>query len=533
MGGMQQLPKVRAIALALLLAALAACSGDKPRDNTVRALLSADPASLSLLGKMDLNTELLAAQITDSLVQYDAHLALVPRVAESWQVAEDRRTVTFRLRDGVRWHDGRPVEAEDVVFSVHAAQRPATENKTYATLLADIESVTATDARTLEVHYKTLSPDFLEAWRLPLLPRHLAGADEDLLTGEFGQHPIGCGPFRFVSYRVGQEIVLDANAAYWDGPPELDRLVLKIYPDQRTGFQALLLGELDLMRVSADLWLEARETEDGARLGSFVYWPLTVWPVMWNLENNPFFGDARVRRALVHALDREEFAEVVAHAQARPAVTTYHPDTEWADAALKPRTHDPELAARLLEEAGWTDADGDGVREKDGRPFRFTLLVPDSSMQLVQQIVVWQQHSWAAIGVAAEIERLEWQAFRERRDAGEFEAASFNISLTPSPDQSDLYHSSARETGYNVYGLRDPIVDRLCESGRAEFDRDKRREIYRELQRILHEQEYISAMFHFASPILHDAGLSGLAASPIGLWVTADGPRRWRWTRAE
>jgi peptide/nickel transport system substrate-binding protein len=532
MGGMSR-PKLRGALCALLLLALAACRREATRDDAVRALLSADPASLSLLGKMDVNTELVAAQITDSLVQYDAHLALVPRVAESWTVADDRRTVTFRLRDGVRWHDGRPVVAEDVVFSVEAARRPATENRTYASLLGEIESLRAIDERTVEARYRTMSPDFLEAWRLPLLPKHLAGADADLLTGEFASHPIGCGPFRFVSYRNGQEIVLERNDDYWDGRPDIERLVLKIYPDQQTGFQALLLGELDLMRVSADLLQQAREAPDAKRLGSLVYWPLSVWPVMWNLEGNPFFGDARVRRALVHALDRDEFVEVVAHGQARTAVTTYHPDTEWADPTLAPRAYDPDLAARLLEEAGWTDSDGDGVRDKDGRPFRFTLLVPDSTMQLLQQIVVWQQHAWAAIGVAAEIERLEWQAFRERRDAGRFDAASFSISLTPSPDQFDLYHSSSRENGFNVYGLHDAAVDSLCERGRAEFDPDRRREIYRELQRILHEQEYVSAMFHFATPVLHDAGLAGLAGSPLGLWVTVDGPRRWHWTRPE
>ena len=525
------------IAGALLAVVLVGCPGPGPddpgsaraaADNTVRALFSADPASLTLLGKMDLNTEILAVQITDSLVQYDSRLALRPRVAESWEVSADRRTVTFHLRDGVRWHDGTPVTAEDVVFSVQAACEPATENKTYAGLMRAIESITAPDPHTVRVRYSAMSPDFLEAWRLPLLPRHLAGADADLLTGEFAKHPVGCGPFRFVSYRQGQEIVLAANLDYWDGRPRIDRLVLKIFPDQRTAYQALMLGELDLMKASADLWLEAQRSDAAGRLGSFVYWPLSVWPVVWNLENNPFFGDARVRRAMVHALDRDEFAEVVVHGQARTAVTTYHPDTEWADARLAPHAHDPQLAARLLDEAGWTDADGDGVREKNGRPFRFTLLTPESTMQLAQQIVVWQQHSWARIGIQVEIEQLEWQTFRERRNAGAFEAASFSMTLTPSPDQFDLYHSSAREA-YNFYGLRDAEIDRLLELGRVEFDDARRKEIYRSLQHVLHEREPIGAMFHFATPILHDAALEGLMGSPLGLWVTTEGPRLWRW----
>ena len=521
----------------MALAVAAGCGGREAgpahaaTDNTVRALIGADPASLSLLGKMDLNSEILAVQITDSLVQYDAHLALAPRVAESWSVSPDHRTLTFHLREGVRWHDGTPVTADDVVFSAELARAPATENKTYASMLRGVEAVEAPDPRTVVVRYSMPTPDFLEAWRLPLLPRHLAGADADLLTGAFARHPVGCGPFRFVSYRPGQEIVLEASPDYWDGRPSIDRLVLKVFPDQRTALQALLLGELDLMRTSPDQWLEAQSADTSGRIGAFVFWPLSVWPVIWKLEGNPFFGDARVRRAMIHALDREEFAAVVAHGQARPAVTTYHPDTEWADPGLRPLAYDRDLAARLLEQAGWIDADGDGVREKDGRPFRFTLLTPESSMQLLQQIAVWQQHSWEQVGLRVDIEQLEWQAFRERRNAGAFDAVSFSLSLTPNPDQTELYHSSARENGFNFYGLHDAEIDRLLDAGRAEWDPARRKEIYRDLQRRLLDEQPLAAVFHFASPTLHDAALEGLTASPVGLWITTAGPRMWRWGR--
>jgi peptide/nickel transport system substrate-binding protein len=526
-------------AILLAIAGCVACGGaatDEPGGGptdvkTVRILLSADPASLSILGKLDGNADRLNLQLTDSLVQYDAGLRLQPRVAESWEVSDDRKTVTFHLRDGVRWHDGTPVTADDVVFTVEKVREPAVENKTYGPLFRDVESIEALDPSTVRVHYTKTTPDFLESWCVPLVPRHLAGVEEDLLTSEFARHPIGCGPFRFVSYRRGQEIVLEANDDYWDGRPQIDRLVFKIYPDQRTAYQALIIGDLDMMKVSPELWNEARQSEAGARLNAIVYSNLAVWPVIWNQDgSNPFFVDVRVRKALVHALDRDEFVEKVAHGLANPGITTYHPESPWADASLKPREYDRERAERLLDEAGWRDRDGDGIRDREGRPFRFTLLTPNSSFQLVQQIAVWQQDAWKQIGVHAEIERMEWQAFRERRNAGNFEAVSFLLRFTPNPDQFDLYHSSATETGFNFYGLNDAEIDRLVELGRATFDQEERVAIYGQLQQALYEREPITCTFNFASPVLYDRRLSGVTASPLGVLLTTEGPRLWRWT---
>jgi peptide/nickel transport system substrate-binding protein len=531
--------------LALLTClALAGCGGpgDAPvepaasgaaRENVVRAWMGADPASLSLIGKMDHNAELLAVQITDSLVQYDPQLVLRPRVAEAWEFSEDRRTLTFHLRDDVRWHDGTPVTAEDVVFTVRTVTDPATENRSYGGPLRDVLSIEALDRRTVRVRYEQVTPDVLEHWRVPLIPKHVAGADEDLLTGEFARHPVGCGPFRFASYRPGQEIVLEANDDYWDGPPHVDRLLFKVYPEQQTAYQALLTGGLDVMKVSPALWFEARQSDSSARLEWFVYSRPAVWPVVWNQDgSNPFFTDRRVRQALMHALDRNAFIETVAHGQARPGATSYHPDTIWADPEIEPRAYDPELAARLLDEAGWTDSDGDGTRDRDGAPFRFTLLTPNSTMQLVKQIAVWQQHSWAQIGVRAEVERLEWQAFRERRNAGDFEAASFSLTFSPNPDQFDLYHSTARETGFNFYGMDHREIDRTLEQARETFDTDERRRIYRRLQHLLFEEEPIGCTFYFSSPVLHDRNLTGIVPTPLGIWHTTEGPRVWRWSDA-
>jgi peptide/nickel transport system substrate-binding protein len=534
---MSWLPRTVRVALLAALPLLAACAGAEPPDSgaapdRVRVYLSKAPASLSLLGKADTNTEIVAFQITDSLVQYDAELELAPRVAESWRFSDDRLTLTFRLRDGIRWHDGEALTADDVVFTVDKVREPAVENRVWAPMFRDLVELSAPDARTVVARYEVAAPEALEAWRVPLLPRHLAGRDADLVTGEFSRHPVGCGPFRFVRYETDREIVLEANDDYWDGRPAIDQLVFRIFPDQRTAYQALFTGELDFMHMSADLWQEARDSPRAEHLRSGIYHALSVWHIGWNARGNPFFGDPRVRRAMVHALDRDRFNESVLYGLARPGVTPFHPDTPWADPDLEPLRYDPDEARRLLDAAGWIDTDGDGVRDRDGRPFEFTLMIPASTQKVVDHLAAWQQESWSDIGVRAEIEKLEWQAFRQRRAEGRFDAAEASFQYTPNPDQFyDLYHSAARDAGFNFFGLEDPEIDRLLEQGRRSFDPAIKRETYFELQRRLRELEPLTCLFHFATPVLYDRRLEEVRFNALGYGRTTDGPRLWR--RAE
>ena len=501
---------------------------------TVRAHLKLPPASLSMLGKTDLNSEIVAYQVTDSLVQYDPQLEMQPQVARAWEFSEDRRTITFELRDGVRWHDGRPVTAYDVVGSVAQVFDPATESRTYLGPLRDLISIESLGPQRVRARFSTATPDVLEAWLLPLVPRHLVRLDANLLEGTFKDHPVGCGPFRFVRYETDARIVLEANDDYWAGRPQIDRLVFKIYPDQHTALQALLKGDLDIMTVTSELWKQALESKSAPRLEAFHYYRLASWTLMLNQDGtNPFFTDVRVRRALVLALDRDRFREKVVHGQARLGATTYFTDTVWGHPDLEPLPYDPAEAARLLDEAGWTDSDGDGLRDRDGRPFRFTLLIPASSQKLNDKLAAWQQDAWGAVGIGAQIQKLEFQAFRARRNAHRFEALAMNLVFSPNPDQSELYHSDSYPDGFNFVKFRDPEVDRLVRRARETFDPLERRETLFRLQERLLELQPVSSLFHFASPVLHDKRLLGVTPSPRDYYRTTHGPRLWRWAGSE
>jgi len=516
----------------ILLCAGVSCSGapEKPRAaGPLRVSLSSEPASLSLIGNTDRSSEILAALITESLVAYDARLGLVPRLARSWEVSPDGLIWTFHLREGVRWHDGAPVTAQDVAFTVKKVQDAATQSRSYLSQFQDV-SVESLDPLTVRARYAAPYADALDSWTLPIVPEHRAAADPDFLSGEFARHPVGCGAFRLKSVEAGREIALEANDAYWEGRPGLDGIVFRIIPEERTAFEALLKGDLDLMNVTADLWNEAQGSPRAARLASFVSYPFGVWYIGWNQDgSNPYFGDPRVRRAMVLALDRNRFISRVLSDKARPAVGTWHPDSPWFDASLAPWPYDPDAARRLLDEAGWRDSNGNGTRDKDGVEFRFRLMMAASSQEWTGRIAAWVQESLARIGVEMTIEKLEWRAFQEGRRAHRFQAAMASLGLGPVPDQFELYHSSSRERGLNYGGFRDDEVDRLLVEGRRTFDPARRLEIYHAIQRRIHDLEPISPLFHFAVPVLYDARLEGLEPSPRGIWLITPGPRRWRW----
>ena len=390
-------------------------------------------------------------------------------------------------------------------------------------------SVEAVDATTVRVRYDAATPDALEAWRLPIIPRHLAESGVDLLTGAFARHPVGCGPFRFVRYLPGEEIVLEANDDYWGGRPQIDRLEIKIFADQQTAYQALMTGDLDIMVMSSNLWKQASESAVADDLVLTSYKRYAVWVLGWNQNNNPFFGDAGVRRAMVHALDREQFIENVANGMAHLGATTFPPSSAWADPGIEPYGYDPDEAKRLLADAGWVDSDGDGVRERDGERLSFTLLYPTSSQQLTQWMAEWQQQAWNAIGAEVRLEAMEWQAFRERRKSRDFHVVAQTFHLTD-PDMTGLYHSDEVDSGFNFWGNQDAETDRLLEAVRYTLDPDERLARMHELQRRLHELEPVTALFFFDAPLAYRRNLEGVRPSPLGFANTTRGPREWRWS---
>jgi peptide/nickel transport system substrate-binding protein len=520
--------------LAATIAAVASCAGPtSKKDNDVFVAIYAEPQSLTFVGNSDINSAQLASMMSDGLVGYDAKGDYVPLVARAWEISPDGKTVTFHLRDDVLWHDGAAITSRDVAYTVDKVRDPATQARSWVSQFANVASVDTPDDHTVVVHYAKAYGDTLEPWRVPLVPEHVASKDADFLNGAFSKHPIGCGPFRFASYDKGQRVVLDAFDRYWGGRPAIDRLVFKIVSSERTAYESLLLGQLDQLAVTPDLWRDSLTAPAAARLARFVYFGFRAWKIDWNQnESVPFFHDKRVRRALLYALDREQFVDAVAAGLARPGISSYPPESPWADPSITAIPFDPEESARLLDEAGWRRPPSGGLRQREGRPFTFTLLFTAGSQELSDRIAAWMQQSLAEVGVGMKIEKVGAEAFRQRRKSQDFQAAMGTLAFDATPDRFDLYHSTARDGGFNFGGFSDPETDRLLEEGRTTFDPAARKALYDRLQHRLDDLQPVAFLFQFAQPVLRDPNLLGVVPSVVGFYQFAPGPRAWHWSTA-
>ncbi len=351
------------------------------------------------------------------LATYDESGDVVGRLARSWDASEDLRTWTLHLRPGVRWHDGRPTTAHDVKFTIELAGHPEV---LFDDPWHDVDSMRVRDDTTLTIYYarpKRGPSTWMVYWPL----HRLEGRDPtEFWSWEFWIRPVGNGPFRYVRHVPKTMVELEANPDFYAGKPAIDRLVIK-FGEQ--GLTELLSGNVDVASVNP---AEIPKIASDPRFR--VYYqilPDVAWltAIFWN-HDHPAVGDARVRKALTHAIDRRELVRVL----------NLPGDLPLSDALFTPQQYhrgdlpafleyDPARAASLLEDAGWRDADGDGVREGGGRPLQVTLLTAADGP--ARQMAVYIQAALRRVGVRLEIQTLDIQLLRRRVRGGAFDAVVF------------------------------------------------------------------------------------------------------------
>jgi len=490
--------------------------------------MQTEPTTLNFVTGTDGASVQVERLLSDFLVDHDRTLAIVPRLAESWDWSADRRTLTFHLRPGVRFHDGRPLTSDDVLFTYERLVDPKSKAVGRMDGFLPVERVTAPDPATVVVAYREPYAPALRTWEIPILPAHrYRGVDFD--TAPENRAPIGAGPFRFGAWEPGRRIVLEANDDYWGGRPAIDEFVFQIQPSLDTSLLALLAGETDYCKLTATAWGSRRDDPAfRSRYRVITFTPLFYYYIAWRGDgSNPFFADPRVRRALGFALDREGYIRSVLHGLGAPVPSPFAPllhapalaGAGTADAAVPAAAalFDPGRAARLLDEAGWTVDRRTGLRMRGGRPFRFTLLVFAGGEDHVQFAQV-AQDALRQIGVEMRVERLDWPALLSRLKGGQFEAALSGFSPTPDPDSLyGLLHSSQIGGGQNYAAYRDPEVDRWLEEGRRAQDPAGREAIYRRIEARLVAAQPYTTLFAPAVVGALNTRFEGGEPSPLGL----------------
>lgn len=471
-------------------------------------MLAGDSASHSVAGL-----------IFDGLVAYDPTLShLEPRLARSWEVSEDGLTITFNLRDDVRWQDGRPFSARDVEFGWRTITDPATITA-YAEDYRQVESFEVLGDHRFRVSYREPFAPALASWgNLVVLPRHLLEGRDINQASDFGRNPVGLGAYKFDSWESGRSITLLANRDYYRGRPHIDKVVYRIIPDLQTQFLELKSGGLDMMGLTPlQFSRQTVSTEFEKAFRKYKYLTNSYTYLGYNLKNE-LFTDVRVRRALSHAIDKEEIVRAVLMGLGQPAASPYKPGTVWVNERLEDLAFDPERSRALFEEAGWRDSDGDGVLDKDGRAFEFRILTNQGNESRLKTATIIQRRL-AEVGVSSEVRVVEWSAFINNFiDKRKFEAVVLGWSLSLDPDQYDIWHSSKTgEKEFNFVSFADPEVDRLLEEGRRTFDAAERKQAYDRFQEILVEQQPYTFLYVAHSLPALNGRFMGIRPAPAGI----------------
>jgi peptide/nickel transport system substrate-binding protein len=473
-------------------------------------MLAGDSASHSISG-----------MIFDSLIAYDKNLSeFEPRLAERWQVSEDGLEIVFHLRHDVRWHDGVPFTARDVEFGFQTITHPDTLTA-YAEDYRQVERFEVLDDFTIRVTYRQPFAPALGSWAssLIVLPKHLLeGKPINDHARDFGRHPIGLGPYRFESWESQKQISLRANHDYYRGRPYIERSVTRVIPDTQTQFLELKSGGLDEMGLTPLQFQRQTDTADFQQnFAKYKYLTNSYSYLGYNLKR-PIFQDVRVRRAISHAIDKQEIVDAVLLGLGSPAAVPYKPGTYWFNDRVKGPEYDPEKAKRLLADAGWVDSDGDGVLDRDGVPFQFEIITNKGNEQREKAATVIQRRL-DEVGIRVTIKVIEWAAFINNFiDKRNFDAVILGWSLSPDPDQYDIWHSSkTRPKEFNFVTYANREVDELLEQGRRTFDRAERKKHYDRLQEVLDEdQPYTFLYVADALPIVHKR-FHGIEPAPAGI----------------
>jgi peptide/nickel transport system substrate-binding protein len=473
--------------------------------STLLPVLAADSASSDINGL-----------VYSGLVRYDKNLQIEGELAESWEVSPDNLTITFHLRQGVKWHDGAPFTAEDVLFTYQLYVDPKTPTA-YAERYRQVDKAEVLDPHTFRVSYKEPLATALISWGVAIHPKHLLEG-QDITRSPLGRAPIGTGPYRFVEWRAGERVVLEANTDYFEGSPHIRRVLYRIIPDPSTMFLELQSGGLDYMGLTPLQYARQTETLAFARRFNKYRYPASSYVYLGYNMRRPLFQDKRVRQAISHAIDQQELIDGVLVGLGQPATGPYKPGTWPHNPEVRRYQHDPDRARQLLAEAGWRDSDGDGLLDKDGRPFTFTIVTNQGNDPRIKAGEIIQRRL-REVGIDVRLRVVEWASFlKEFIKPGNFDATIMGWSIPPDPDGYEVWHSS--KTGpdqLNFVYFQNAEVDELLERGRRTIDQNERKKYYDRFQEILaEEQPYTFLFVPDALPVVANR-FRGIEPAPAGI----------------
>jgi ABC-type transport system substrate-binding protein len=453
-----------------------------------------------------------------------------PKLPELLGIGEHNPIITFYVRKGVEWHDGKPLTAEDVKFTYQAIVDPKNASPR-ASSFDPIKSVDVVDPLTARVTYKQLYAPAIIDWAMGIIPKHLL--DDAALAREmnerklppeerktfsirnsiFNRRPVGTGPYKLAEWLPDQYTRLTRSERYWDRKPEYQELFFRVIPDYLTMELEFGAGALDMYDALPHQAERYRKDERyqvlSSNEGVFSY-------IGYNMRREPF-KDLRVRRALGMAIDVNAIIKYVLSGEGKRATGPYYSNTPYNDPDVKPLPYDPQAALALLAEAGWKK-NAQGLLEKDGKPMEFTLVTNNGNVAR-KAIMTIAQEAWRKLGINCKVQAFEWTVFLEDFVHNDnFDAIVLGwVGGDINPDKYQIWHSSQTDPyELNYCGFKNARVDELISKIRETYDSEETIRLARELHRIIADQQPYTFLYEPLKPIVLDKRIALVERAPDG-----------------
>ena len=471
----------------------------------------AEPQSLDPHTVTASNDFRILVNVYDGLVRYkDGTLEVEPALAESWEISEDGKTYTFKLREGVKFHDGSDFNAEAVKFNFDRMLKE--DHPFYDTgpfplsfNFASVEAVNAIDAQTVEFKLKEPFAPFLSNLAYPT-GLIVSPAAVEQHGKDFGRNPSGTGPFKFVEWQSNQRVVIERNPDYWDGAASLEAVVFRPITDANTRVAEMMAGGIDVMvEVPPD---NLATFKDDANFAVSEQAGPHVWFTILNTKAGPF-ADKKVRQAANYAVNKETLVNDVLQGAATVAAGPIPPAFNWVESAVEPYPYDPEKAKALLAEAGVESPE-------------LTFYVTEGGSGMLDPINMGAaiQADLQAVGFNVKIETYEWNTFLGRVNPGLEGKADMAEMAWMTNDPDTVPYLTLRtdampdKGGFNSGYYSNPDVDELLEKARTSTDQAERGKLYGEVQQIVHEDAPWLFVANWKQNVVTTAAVQGLKLQP-------------------
>lgn len=446
-----------------------------------------------------------------------------------WDTSKDGLIDKITMRDDILWSDGTRLTAHDVAFTFQLIMDPDVPVPAIRSGTDRLRWVHAYDDRTVVYFHKEALAT--NAWNLffPILPRHIFASSypSDKTLSQSARHvemenkPVTSGPYEVASRQRGREIVLRRRENFYmvggkqvRAKPYFQTVRFQVIEDSNTALLGLKKGDLDSSDLTPEQWVSqttGADFYDKNTKVTGVEW--TSFHFAWNMKT-PLFRDVRVRQAMSYAYDYEDLLKRLSHGLYQPSAGVFYKDSWMAPKDFpEPYTQDLDKAEELLDEAGWTDSDGDGIRDKDGKPFRFSLLYRGNE-PTIERICNVLRESLEQIGVECNLRPMEFTQLVATLQDRNFEAAFGGWGTGTDPFTLENIWGTGEERNYSGYS--NPEVDTLFEEGLIEMDRDKRAEIYGKIHNLIYKDQPYTFLYWRASFYGFNKGLRGYHMSPRG-----------------